>query len=410
MNKIFFLLIAVATLYTTVQQLQFKAESSESPAPMTHLSQSVVESAQSAVTLSIGLIGIMAFFLGLMKVAEKGGLLSALNSLLSPFLIKLFPQIPKDHPAMSAIIMNISSNVFGLANAATPFGIKAMHELQNLNKEKDTASDAMILFLALNTSSVTLIPTGVIALRASAGSTDAAGIVATTLIATTFSTFVAILTAKLLQRNKHPSAKMNLNFKHYLFLLGTAVIIPLVILTGAKISMFFIPFLILAILTYGIFNKVPIYEAMVEGAKEGFDIAVKIIPFLVTILVAIGMFKASGVLSLFVNFISQFTLKLGLPGEAIPMALLRPLSGSGAYGVMASIINDPSIGPDSYTGYLVSTLQGSTETTFYVLAVYFGAVQIKKLRSALPIALIADLAGIIGAVVACQLLYGHLMN
>ena len=178
---------------------------------------------------------------------------------------------------------------------------------------------------------------------------------------------------------------------------------------GPKLSPYLIPFLILSILTFGIIRKVPVYESMVEGAKEGFDIAVKIIPFLVTILVSIGMFKASGAMNVLTHYISKLTHWFGLPAEALPMALLRPLSGSGAYGVMASTLQDPNIGPDSYIGYLVSTFQGSTETTFYVLAVYFGAVQVNKLRYALPVALLADLAGIIGAVVACQFFFGHLI-
>ncbi len=411
MNKIFFGLVFIAFGFACFHQFNFIA-SPEAISPMAALSQSVIDSSKAAVTLSIGLIGIMAFFLGLMKVAESGGLLKKLNYLLRPFLIKLFPDIPKDHPAMGSIIMNMSANMMGLANAATPFGIKAMQELEEINPNKGTASDSMILFLALNTSSVTLLPTGVIALRASAGSIDAAGILPTTLFATFCSTLTAIVIAKLITKlknkksNNAPSVK--LNWPHYLFAISLLSAVPLLIFFGASASPFMIPVLIISIFLYGLVNKVPIYEAMVEGAKNGFNIAVKIIPFLVTILVGIGMFRASGALEFFVKHLSKFTNLFGLPGEALPMALLRPLSGSGAYGVLAATIEDPNIGPDSYVGYLVSTIQGSTETTFYVLAVYFGAVQIKKMRHALSVALLADLAGVIGAVIACQWMFGHL--
>lgn len=415
MNKIFFGLIFIAFGFTCFQQVNH-IPSQDTISPMAALSQSVIDSSKSAVTLAIGLIGIMAFFLGLMKVAENGGLLKSLNYLLRPFLIKLFPDIPKDHPAMGSIIMNMSANMMGLANAATPFGIKAMQELEEINPKKGTASDSMILFLALNTSSVTLLPTGVIALRASAGSMDPAGILPTTLFATFCSTVTAVIVAKLFTKFKNKNKniikapKVQLNWPHYLFAISLLSAIPLLIFFGANASPYMIPVLIVSIFLYGLVNKVPIYEAMVDGAKDGFNIAVKIIPFLVTILVGIGMFRASGALDFFVNHLSKVTNLFGLPGEALPMALLRPLSGSGAYGVLAATIENPSIGPDSYVGYLVSTIQGSTETTFYVLAVYFGAVQIKKMRHALPVALIADLAGVIGAVIACQWMFGHLIN
>lgn len=406
---------------------------------MQQLGVGMIEAAGSAVTLAIGLIGVMALFLGLMKIAEQGGLLTIIAKLVRPLMVRLFPDVPADHPAMGAMIMNMSANALGLGNAATPFGIRAMQELDTLNSNKGTATNAMALFLAINTSSVTLLPTGVIAIRASVGSQDPAGILPTTLFATILSTTVAILAVKLYQRfspmplaadtdaapaeaktggtdqaPEEPSAVADVSGSGYpgwvsFVALGTiAALVPLTVVYGKTVAPWIIPALMLGFLSFGIARRVPVYEVFVEGARDGFQVAVRIIPYLVAILVAVGMLRESGALDLFVGWIGPATSALGLPGEALPMALLRPLSGSGAYGIMASIIQDPAIGPDSYTGYLVSTLQGSTETTFYVLAVYFGAVQIRRVRHALAAALTADLAGIIGAIIACSVLYGAL--
>jgi len=390
----------------------------------------MVETAGSAVTLAIGLIGVMALFLGLMKIAEKAGLLSVFAKLLRPLMVRLFPEIPQNHPAMGAMIMNLSANALGLGNAATPFGIRAMQELNKLNPIKGTATDPMILFLAINTSSVTLLPTGIIALRAAAGSNDPAGILPTTLFATLLSTSVAIVSAKmlakwnrqkldypkrperLLENSEEPQSSEDLSGDGYpawisaLALFALIALIPITVIFGTSIAPWIIPSLMLGFLTYGIIKKVPIYESFVEGAEDGFKVAIRIIPYLIAILVAVGMLRSSGALDIFVGWVSYYTNSLGLPGDALPMALLRPLSGSGAYGIVAATINDPNIGPDSYTGYLVSTLQGSTETTFYVLAVYFGAVQIKRLRYALIVALTADAAGIAGAIIACSYIFG----
>jgi spore maturation protein SpmB len=283
----------------------------------------------------------------------------------------------------------------------------------------------MALFLAINTSSVTLLPTGIIALRASAGSADPAGILPTTLFATVCSTTIAIISCKLYQRftapppaaaaetsddqdntELEPASGAYPLWVCWLAIGSIAALVPLTILFGRQISPWIIPGLMVALLGFGVLRRVRVYEAFVDGARDGFQVAIRIIPYLVAILVAVGMFRASGALLVLVEFIGPVTSQFGMPGEALPMALLRPLSGSGAYGIVASIINDPTIGPDSYTGYLVSTLQGSTETTFYVLAVYFGAVQIRRIRHALAAALTADLAGILGAVVICLYLFG----
>ncbi|MET0087950.1 MAG: nucleoside recognition domain-containing protein [Sedimenticola sp.] len=426
MNAVFFALVLIAFVTAAWNQL---AGPGGETTPMDALSKAMVDSAGGAVELAIGLVGVMALFLGLMKIAEEGGLLKILARLIRPLMVRLFPDIPAEHPAMGAMILNMSANMLGLGNAATPFGIRAMQELNKLNPVKGTATDSMVLFLAINTSSITLLPTGVIALRASAGSMDPAGILPTTLFATVCSTIIAI-TAALTYRRFFP-VKQNGDeatetekgsseqmeelpqeegsyplWVSWSVLAGFLALIPLTIFYGDVISPWILPGLMLGFLLFGVMRKVRIYEAFVEGAKEGFQVALRIIPYLVAILVAVGMFRASGALDWLVTMIGSVTALFGMPAEALPMALLRPLSGSGAYGVMASIINDPAIGPDSYTGYLVSTLQGSTETTFYVLAVYFGAIQVRRIRHALAVGLTADLAGVIAAVIAVSFLFG----
>ncbi|MES9961320.1 MAG: nucleoside recognition domain-containing protein [Sedimenticola sp.] len=426
MNAVFFALVLIAFVTAAWNQL---AGPGGETTPMDALSKAMVDSSGGAVELAIGLVGVMALFLGLMKIAEEGGLLKILARLIRPLMVRLFPDIPAEHPAMGAMILNMSANMLGLGNAATPFGIRAMQELNKLNPVKGTATDSMVLFLAINTSSITLLPTGVIALRASAGSMDPAGILPTTLFATVCSTIIAI-TAALTYRRFFP-VKQNGDevtetaegsseqmdelpqeegsyplWVSWSVLAGFLALIPLTIFYGDVISPWILPGLMLGFLLFGVMRKVRIYEAFVEGAKEGFQVALRIIPYLVAILVAVGMFRASGALDWLVTMIGSVTALFGMPAEALPMALLRPLSGSGAYGVMASIINDPAIGPDSYTGYLVSTLQGSTETTFYVLAVYFGAIQVRRIRHALAVGLTADVAGVIAAVIAVSFLFG----
>jgi spore maturation protein SpmA/spore maturation protein SpmB len=422
MNAVFFVIVLGAFVVAAWKQLGGAAGD---PSPMSALSSAMIESASGAVELAIGLVGVMTLFLGLMKVAEAGGMLTILARLIRPLMVRLFPDVPPEHPAMGAMILNISANALGLGNAATPFGIRAMQELNSLNRHPGTASNAMVLFLAINTSSVTLLPTGVIALRASAGSLDAAGILPTTLFATACSTLVAILAA-LFYRRFFPLGEPSTGERAVVDPVGVSVeeqgayplwvsilalgllaaLIPVTVLYGKVIAPWILPGLMVGFLAFGVWRRVPIYESFVDGAKDGFQVALRIIPYLVAILVAVGMFRASGALEIVVRALGQWTTPLGMPPEALPMALLRPLSGSGAYGVMASIINDPAIGPDSYTGYLVSTLQGSTETTFYVLAVYFGAVQVKRIRHALWTALSADLVAVIAAVAAVSFLFG----
>lgn len=411
---------------------------------MEAVSTASVESAKAAVALAIGLIGVMAFWLGMMRIVQEGGLLHALARALQPLMTWLFPDVPPDHPAMSAMIMNIATNMLGLGNAATPFGIKAMVELNRLNPVPGVASNAMVLFLAINTSNVALAPLGVIALRASLGSHNAAGIWLPTLFATSCSTVLAVVAAKLLQRVVRPASAYapsdaaaaaraadvpdaaELGSERPTSPLGCAAALLSLALIGLGLALqlraglaggqalgeqlrgvastWLLPVLIAAMLGYGMAKRVAVYDAMIAGAKEGFQVAVRIIPFLVAIVVAAGMFRASGLLEILTRLIGPFTDPLGFPAEALPMAILRPLSGSGAYAVMAEIMQ--ANGPDSYVGYLVSTLQGSTETTFYVLAVYFGAVGISRVRHAVATGLIADLAGYVGAVLAVRWMLG----
>ena len=425
MNIIFVVIVLGAFLFAGWQQIFFSIDAGD-PAPMELLSRAMVDSAGGAVELAIGLVGVMALFLGLMKVAEAGGMLNIIARLIRPLMVRLFPDVPPDHPAMGAMILNLAANALGLGNAATPFGIRAMQELDKLNPKHGTATDSMALFLAINTSSVTLLPTGVIALRAAAGSSDPAAILPTTLFATIGSTIVAIMASKLYQRfaplkanavntvqpdtsdDRKEAPPLEGTSEGYPFwvslvaLLALAALIPVAVVFGQSLSPWILPLLMVGFLVFGMIRGVRIYEAFIEGAKDGFQVALRIIPYLVAILVAVGMLRASGALEAGVSVLGGITGSFGLPAEALPMALMRPLSGSGAYGILASIINDPTIGPDSYTGYLVSTLQGSTETTFYVMAVYFGAVQVRRIRHALAAGLTADAAGIIFAILACS--------
>lgn len=430
MNAIFFGIVLIAFAAAAWREFHH-IPVADLPSPMEALSTGMIQSAAGAVELALGLVGVMTLFLGLMKVAEAGGLLVIIARLIRPLMTRLFPEVPPEHPAMGAMILNMSANVLGLGNAATPFGIRAMQELDKLNTRPGTATNSMAMFLAINTAGVTLLPTGVIAIRAAAGSADPAAILPTTLFATICSTIAAICAVKLYQRffpigpldpnaapidrpwvtEEAPAALENDDGGSYpawvsMLALGTLIaLVPITVLYGRAISPWIVPTLMLGFLLFGMLRGVRIYEVFVEGAKDGFQVALRIIPYLVAILVAVGMFRASGAMDFLVRTIGAVTGPLGLPAEALPMALLRPLSGSGAYGVMASIINDPAIGPDSYVGLLVTTLQGSTETTFYVLAVYFGAVQVRRIRHTLAAALTADVVAVIAAVAICSYLF-----
>ena len=408
---------------------------------MDALAQALLDESKKAVTLALGLVGVMAFFLGLMRVAQDAGLLRVLARAIAPVMRRLFPSVPADHPAMSAMILNISSNMLGLANAATPFGIKAMEELDRLNAKKGTATDAMVLFLAINTSGLALLPTGVVGLRASLGSKDAMAILLPTWIASGCATIVGITAVLLLSRlprvrSSAPATVAPASVESVpadadprttgrgsrgrrlvaLAVAGTFLVLAVrhavVALENESttevvkrmMSSWVLGALVLGILLHGYSRGVKVYDSLVEGAKEGFQVALRIIPYLVAILVMIAMLRAAGGIDLFVAALSPWTERIGMPAEALPMALLRPLSGSGAYGVMASILE--THGPDSLIGTMVSTFQGSTETTFYVLAVYCGAVGVTRTRHALPACLAADVAGLLTATWVVRLLFG----
>jgi len=355
-----------------------------------------------------------------------------------PLMVRLFPDVPHDHPAMSAMIMNMAANALGLGNAATPMGIKAMQELEKLAPEKGTATNAMCLFLAINTSSVTLLPLGVITIRAAAGATSPAAIFIPSLIATTCSTIVAIVAAKMLARRnsgaelaavqeiheKTATVEAEVTVEPVLSLPGAAGkwfiwLLVAVFAGGAgyqlsmtpeplaftaaslnSLSSWLIPALISGLLIFGYLRGVRIYETITDGAKEGFTTAIRIIPFMVAIFVAIGMFRASGAMDILVAVLSPLTSAVGMPAEALAMGLLRPLSGSGSFAFMSEIIQQS---PDSLVAAMVSVIQGSSETTLYVLAVYFGAVSVRRTRHTLPAALCGEAAGLIAAVVVCNL-------
>ena len=416
---------------------------------MQALTDAIVSSARGAVELAIGLIGLMAFFLGLMQVIEDAGALRHLARALGPVMQRLFPGVPVHSPAMSAMILNIAANMLGLANAATPFGIKAMEELDKLNGERGTATNAMVLFLAINTSALAILPSGVVSMRASVGSEDAVGIFFPTWFASGCATIVGVTAAVLLSRltvyrrtepppareippdaaaaggdapdaaagHDAPEALEPLPGRRWigrLFWLVLAVLLgrfvwqhrtdPPFELFSAITSAWMLPMVVSFLIVFGWTRGVRVYDSLVTGARQGFEVAVRIIPYLVAILVVVGMFRASGGIDLITATLSPFTALIGLPAEALPMAILRPLTGSGAYAVMAEIMT--AEGPDSLVGYMVSTFQGSTETTFYTLAVYYGAVGIRRTRHTVPACLLADTAGIVAAAFIVNLMFG----
>jgi len=380
---------------------------------MAALSAAALTAAEAALPLAFSLVGVMALFLGVMKIAEAAGLLGGLARLLTPLLRRLFPELPEGHPALGAMAMNIAANLLGLGNAATPFGIRAMEELEGLNRHKGIASNPQVLFLAINTAGLTLLPTKVIALRASLGAADPAAVVAPTLIATFVAAIVAVAAARLLQRVTPPFAEIGdpapcpslaMGWRGGLALAAALGLVALVLLGGRAIGPWLIPGLIALMVGIGVARRVAVYEAFVEGAREGFTVAVRIIPYLVAILVAVGMLRASGALDAALAPLGRLLAPVGVPAEALALAVMRSLSGSGAYGMLAASLQNPATGPDTPTGILLGTIYASTETTFYVLAVYFGAIGIKRIRHALAAGLIADAAGLAAAVVACRVL------
>lgn len=374
---------------------------------------STFENAKRGFELSLGLTGVMTLWLGLMKVGEKGGVVRLLSRAVGPFFEKLFPEIPKNHPVNGSIMMNLAANMLGLDNAATPMGLKAMEQLQELNPKKDTASNAMIMFLVLNTSGLTLIPISVMVYRAQLGAANPSDIFLPILLSTFFSTLAGIIAVSIFQ-------KINLFNKTILAYLGgfstlvAGIIYLFVTLPQTQASVYstvianVILFSIITLfLLLALRKKVNVYDTFVEGAKEGFQIAIKIIPFLVAILVAIGVFRTSGAMDYMVNGIGTFFAFLGVNTDfvaALPTAFMKPLSGGGARGVMIETMT--TYGVDSFAGRLAATFQGATDTTFYILAVYFGSVSIKNTRYAVTAGLIADFAGIVAAIFIAYLFFG----
>ena len=374
---------------------------------------STFSSSKTAFEISLGLTGVLSLWLGIMKIGEKGGVIALFSRILSPIFTKLFPDIPKGHPVTGSIFMNLAANMLGLDNAATPLGLKAMEGLQELNPKKDTASNPMIMFLVLNTSGLTLIPISILVYRAQMGAAQPTDVFVPILLATFFSTLAGIIAVSIYQR-------INLlNRTILLFLGGMSLVVAGIIYaftqlsrteidtystTGANVFLFLI---IIGFIVAGLRKKVNVYDAFVEGAKEGFSTAVRIIPYLIAILVAIGVFRASGAMDYLIGGIESAVKLCGINSDfvgGLPTAIMKPLSGSGARGLMVDAMT--TYGADSFVGRLACIFQGSTDTTFYVLAVYFGSVGIAKTRHAVPCGLIADAAGIIAAIFICYLFFG----
>ena len=373
---------------------------------------STFATSKTAFEISLGLTGVLTLWLGIMKIGEKGGVVNALARVLSPVFTKLFPEIPKGHPVTGSIFMNIAANMLGLDNAATPLGLKAMEQMQELNPKKDTASNAMIMFLVLNTSGLTLIPVSIMVYRAQMGAAQPTDIFIPLLLATFFSTLAGIVITSLYQR-------INLLSRTLLLTLGSACLFIATIIWGFsqmdeetmnKVSItvanIVLMTIIVGFIVAGIRKKVNVYDAFIEGAKGGFETAVRIIPYLVAILVGIGVFRASGAMDMLIGGIKWGIETAGMNSDfvgALPTALMRPLSGGGARGMMVDAMT--TFGADSFVGRLACVFQGSTDTTFYVLAVYFGSIGIRYTRHAVVCGLLADLAGIIAAIAICYMFF-----
>lgn len=369
------------------------------------LIDSTFASSKTAFEISLGLTGVLSLWLGFMKIGERGGVVNVLARALSPVFTRLFPDIPKGHPVTGAIFMNIAANMLGLDNAATPLGLKAMEQLQTLNPNKETATNPMIMFLVLNTSGLTLIPISIMVYRAQLGAAQPTDVFIPILLATFFSTVAGIIITSIYQR-------INLLNRTMLLTLGGMALVVGAIIWGfgqldkdqmnivsTSVANILLMTIIVAFVLAGMKHRINVYDAFVEGAKEGFTTAVRIIPYLVAILVAIGLFRASGAMDMLINGVATLVKALGGNSDfvgALPTALMKPLSGSGARGMMVDAMT--TYGADSFVGRLSCIFQGSTDTTFYILAVYFGSVGIRNMRHAVPCGLLADFAGVIAAI------------
>lgn len=373
---------------------------------------STFDNAKLGFEISLGLTGVMTLWLGLMKVGERGGIIAIFSRLVAPFFNRLFPEIPKNHPVFGSILMNFSANMLGLDNAATPLGLKAMKEMQELNPIKDRASNAQIMFLVLNTSGLTIIPVSIMVFRAQLGAADPSDIFIPILLATFFSTMVGLIAVALYQRINLFNPVV-FAYIGTLLLLIVGLIYYFSTITQEEVSVIsqvasnvILFSIIVSFVGLALIRKVNVYEAFIEGAKEGFSVAITIIPYLVAILVAIGVFRTSGALDMIVDSIGYLIALTGVNTDfvpALPVAFMKPLSGSGARGLMVEAMN--TYGVDSFVGRMASAFQGSTETTFYILAVYFGSVGIKRSRYALTCGLLADFAGAIAAIFIAYLFF-----
>ena len=400
----FFLLAFLVAL----AKLLFWGDTEVFPAMIT----STFDSARTAFEISLGLTGVLSLWLGIMRIGERGGVVTALARWLSPLFCRLFPDIPKGHPVTGSIFMNIAANMLGLDNAATPMGLKAMEQLQELNTRKDTATNPMIMFLVLNTSGLTVIPISIMVYRAQLGAEQPTDVFVPLLIATFFSTLAGIICVSLYQR-------INLFNRTLLLTLGGALLAVVLVIWGlgslsrvqidalstsaANILLYLI---IIVFILSGVRRRINVYDAFIDGAKEGFQTAVRIIPYLVAILVAIGVFRASGCMDYLIQGIARGVELCGTDSEfvgALPTALMKPLSGSGARGLMVDAMS--TYGADSFVGRLSCIFQGSTDTTFYILAVYFGSVGISRMRHSIPCGLLADLAGVIASIFICYMFF-----
>ena len=407
LNYIWIAFFVIAFVIAVVKLL-FMGDFEVFPAMM----DSTFASSKTAFEISLGLTGVLSLWLGIMKIGEKGGVVNALARLLSPVFVRLFPEIPKGHPVTGSIFMNIAANMLGLDNAATPLGLKAMEQLQDLNKKKDTATNSMIMFLVLNTSGLTLIPVSIMVYRAQMGAAQPTDIFVPILLATFFSTLAGIIITSLYQR-------INLFNRTMLLTLGGACVLVSAIIWGfsqmdkdqvnivsTTVANILLMLIIIGFILSGVRHKVNVYDAFIEGAKDGFQTAVRIIPYLVAILVGIGVFRASGAMDMLIDGIKWTVEAVGGDTDfvgALPTALMKPLSGSGARGMMVDAMT--TYGADSFIGRLSCVFQGSTDTTFYILAVYFGSVGIRYTRHAVACGLLADLAGILSAIAICYMFF-----
>lgn len=370
------------------------------------------EYAKSGFDISLGLTGVLTLWMGLLKVGEKGGIIAIFSRLIQPFFRKIFPDLPKNHPAYGSMVMNVAANMLGLDNAATPIGLKAMNQLQESNSDKSTASNPMIMFLVLNTSGLTIIPVSVMVFRAQMGAVNPTDIFIPILLATFFSTLAGLISVAVYQRiNLLNRIVLTYLGGMLLFVVGIIYLFsrmsPEQITTVSTVSANLILFTIITLfIALAAYKKINVYDAFIEGAKEGFNVAIRIIPYLVAILVAIGVFRASGAMDYLIGGIGSMLVFMGINAdfvEALPTALMKPLSGSGARGMMVDAMR--TYGADSFVGRVASTVQGATDTTFYIIAVYFGAVGIKNTRYAITCGLIADFAGIVASIVLAYLFF-----